>query len=77
MKLEVGKRYLIKLSVISALSEVEVLEISPQGRVKCRDLGSGSVYWLDLDSVQKLQVVEVLPDRFGAPQNLEHRIVRE
>lgn len=67
--MRIGGRYLVRLDD-GSLVEARIVELSPEGRVKVVDLGTGTVRWLD-----RLEIVEELPDE--PKGSLHDRIVRE
>lgn len=73
-----GKRYLVKCLPGDGVTEVLVLEVSPQGRVKVKDLLSGRVLWW---SDSQLEDVLILEELSGGESplsgDMHRRIVRE
>lgn len=77
-RFQVGRRYLVKWLPSDGITEVLVLEVSPQGRVKVRDLLDGRVLWWDGSRLDEVLVLEELPGgETPSSSDMYRRIVRE
>lgn len=78
VRFQPGKRYLVKRLPGDAVSEVLVLEVSPQGRVKVKDLLDGRVLWWSDSQLEDILILEELSGG-GSPLSgdMHWKIVRD